>query len=90
VNKLAITDVHTDMGNARVQEDQVARLQIGGRYGGTGCVLSSRGAGKANPSLAPGSHHEARAIVAGRAGAAPDVGLTELSQREIEGALSAR
>jgi len=29
VNKFATADVHTDMGNARVEENQITRLQIG-------------------------------------------------------------
>ena len=88
MNELAATDVHADVGDARVEEDEVTRLQVGCRHWATCRVLSGCGSRQTDAGLAPRGHHETGAVIPGRSSSAPDVGLAELGHRETESGLS--
>ena len=74
----AVADVHADVADRAVVEDQVARLQVGGGDAGAGGVLGARGVRQRDAGLGPGHHRQARAVEGAGAGGAVDVGVADL------------
>ncbi len=72
------------MVQVAVEEDQVARLEVGAGDAGAGVPLGLGDARQLDPGRAVGGAGEAGAVVAGRAGGAPDVRLAELGVGELD------
>ena len=80
----AVADVHPDVADRRVVEDQVARHQLALADPAALAGLRLRRVRQRDAGLAPGVHHQAGAVERVRAFGAPDVRVTELRHRDLD------
>src|SRR3954454_3367290 len=85
VDDHALADVQPDVADAAVEEDEVARLQLGAGHGPPVAELGLRGAVQADAGRLPGPEGQAGAVERVRAGGAEDVRLAELLLGPLEG-----